>query len=1447
MKKSARRIPLAGLIILLLLQQIGLIPFAPLAPVGAAGALVATPAAAEAGATIAVSGAGFTPGEALAGSVTTPYGQTLALVSSGGASPTLQVGAAGTGVAFVADARGGVSFALVTAANYQAGDWTITVRGRDSGVVPQGGFTLSAPLVAAATLTPGASPAATPATPPARTTPAGEAAATPTPAATAQPAPTPAPAPSPTAVPPTVAPAPAPSAAATPSTAPSAAPSAAPAPSVSPSGSPAPATPSAAPSASPSSPTAPGPSAPSSSTPSPTAAPSAAPSPTASSSPPPATVLPSGFVPGAQVIINSPTGNAAVREQPSTAAAVVRTINNGTVLTISGLGQSAEGRSWWPVTGDGYSGWVIADLITAAAAAPSASPPPSAAPVPTAIGPGTQATVNTPNGAANLRSAPSTSAAIIRSINSGTVVNVTGASQTAEGYVWWPVQADGANGWMVADVLTLVAAPAPSGSPAPSASPGVPGYSTPGVGNTPTEAVPIIPPPIDGPAVAPSQLLPTFAAASALTGVPQEILLAIARVESNFTPNAVGPFIPQLAGTENEHALGMMQFLPSTYRMMMARVDAATGKNLGIQGVWDPESAIYAAAFYLKDSGAPGDLRRALFSYNNANWYVDLILAWASHYVGGAIPDPNMLDPSRTGGTPLAAPQNPLLPSNSRHLDIASPIQLYAPWTAGETWYAGGDGSFYGDGYHTDAYGNYYTVDFNKGTWPRSEEDDGAPILAAADGIVNNIYQDGAGAWVVELYHVAPDGSQLRTLYVHLKMDPRINPGLKVNQPVLHGTPIGLNGTTGNATGPHLHFGLWILRDGQWMSIRAEPMEGQYLRNGLSIVSTNRPLATDTGARALDIGLSPAGPSNADLVTIVAAGRADGLLGARIEAFANSARDGSDRGQWLPIGTVDGAQGQINWLTAPVAEGTYRILLVQTDTAGNRTFHGLTDETAMRYTIRRGAPRAGIVANPRTDLTALIPLNGATLPALGGHPPTVSGPLRFAPPVTPRETSATLGTGAVVAATGAPPSGKVRESEGLLVEEATTNLVINPSFERGAEGWAARGAAGDNLSVAPSDSALFGKHSIRIDNSKGTAPVIFATSVGDGGAATWSVYARILAASPGAAPSGSLDLAMSGVNPQSFTLTTEWQRFALSGATGAAGNERQIIVPAGIIVEVDGAQLEAKSYATSYADGSLGSGYGWARVADSSVSGRLPTIVRLPLDGLATTKSGALAFWATPLGPFADGAVIFALGDRLTLTATGDRATLLWGTETIATMPWEQGVAHHYALTWAGGTLTFLQDGQIVGQRAVADFALPAGAALFLGTDLAGQRVINATFQDVAIWHAAPPVETLTTIAKNGQLLNPGQDQTVTLNVGLALATQGLAPSGIKMQFSFDGTIWTETEPFAPTKELILPDQAGEQRIYVRFTDEEGRAIVVTDRVQLVLPNKPIEDIGDGR
>lgn len=1303
MRNFARRIPPFGLACLLLLNLIGLTPLTALAAASGNAGLALAAETTIAGSTVAGSAAGFAPGEPLTTLAHTPYGQTLTLVSLGGTQTTLVVGPAGSGAALTADGGGAVAFVFDTAANYQTGDWTIVVRGGNSGREQVGTFALTAAATPTATFA--ATPAASVATPAAHPAIAAEAAATTAPPPTASAAPT---------------------ASASPTAAPSIAPKA---------------------SAAPATVTAPA------ATPSSAATPSASPSPSPASS-------------------SAPSATPATSASPATSATPTQKPTNPATATPA---TSPAGSATAPV--------------------PSASPTPAASPTATATAP-----------------APAPSASPVPSASPAASAN-------------------------------------PSPSPSPSPAPGVP--ASPPPGNAPTTTNPgVPPPPTDGPALAPSQLLPTFERAASLTGVPKEVLLAIARVESDFSAGAVGPYLPQFAGTENEHALGMMQFLPSTYRLMMARVDAATGKNLGIQGIWDPESSIYAAAFYLHDSGAPGDIRKALYAYNNADWYVDLIISWANTYAGGIVADPNVLNTTGSNDTgSRATPQNPLLPSNSQHIDMQSPIQIYAPWTAGETWHAGGDGSFYGDGFHADAYGSYYAIDFNKGTWPNSEEDDGEPILAAADGIVNNIYQDSAGAWVVELYHVAPDGSQLRTLYVHLKVDPRINPGIKVNQPVLHGTPIGLTGSTGESTGPHLHFGLWLMKDGQWVSIRAEPMEGQTIQNGTSITSTNRPVVSDTGARQLDLGFSPNSPSNADTVTLVANGRADGLPLATIEIFANTAKDGGTRGQWQPVGTIAGGQGQVTWTTAPLADGTYRLLYVQTDAAGNRTYHGLTDDTAVRYTIRRGEPRGSIVANPRTDLTLLAPLDGAALATLGGHGPVISGPLRFDPVTTAAPIAAPLGAAVVVAANGAPPSGKVREAAGLVVEEGTTNLLTNPSFERGAEGWTAGSAPVSGFVVTPVESALFGKRSLRLDNSNGTAPATLTTTAGDGTLATWSVYARAVPVERAGAAStaATFSLGLGGLAAQGHDLGATWQRFAYTGTTGGTATQAQIIVPAGAIVEIDGAQLEAKPYATSYADGSLGAGYGWAGVADASVSGRLATVATLPLDGLATAAHGAISFWATPSGPIADGATLFALGQQLTLTVAGSNAVLRWADQTLATIPWAQGSTHQYALTWQGGTLTFLQDGQIAGQQQIADFVLPAGTQLALGADAAGAHVANVTFQDLAVWQGAPAADIFATLASTGQFLRPGVAETVTLDTGLTLAAQGLTPGGVKMQFSFDGVTWTEPEPFATGKTLTLPAQPGEVRIYVRLTDEEGRTIVSTDRVQIVAPAKPTtEDTGAG-
>ncbi|MDQ6846095.1 MAG: M23 family metallopeptidase [Candidatus Dormibacteraeota bacterium] len=84
----------------------------------------------------------------------------------------------------------------------------------------------------------------------------------------------------------------------------------------------------------------------------------------------------------------------------------------------------------------------------------------------------------------------------------------------------------------------------------------------------------------------------------------------------------------------------------------------------------------------------------------------------------------------------------------------------------------------------------------------------GTPVQAAADGVVAlaGSETDGFGHMVgYGNYLVISHGGGMITLYAHLDRI-LVQPG----QPVKAGVPIGLEGSTGNSTGPHVHFELRV-------------------------------------------------------------------------------------------------------------------------------------------------------------------------------------------------------------------------------------------------------------------------------------------------------------------------------------------------------------------------------------------------------------------------------------------------------------------------------------------------------------------------------------------------------------------------------------------------------------------------------------------------------------
>jgi cell wall-associated NlpC family hydrolase len=120
----------------------------------------------------------------------------------------------------------------------------------------------------------------------------------------------------------------------------------------------------------------------------------------------------------------------------------------------------------------------------------------------------------------------------------------------------------------------------------------------------------------------PTQLMALYTAAEQRYAVPWSLLAAINSIETDFGTNL---------GPSSAGALGPMQFMPTTWRQY--GVDA---NRDGTKDVMDPADAIPATARLLNANGAPQDLRRALFAYNPADWYVDKVLALSTTYAAGA-------------------------------------------------------------------------------------------------------------------------------------------------------------------------------------------------------------------------------------------------------------------------------------------------------------------------------------------------------------------------------------------------------------------------------------------------------------------------------------------------------------------------------------------------------------------------------------------------------------------------------------------------------------------------------------------------------------------------------------------------------------------------------------------------------------------------------------------
>ena len=119
----------------------------------------------------------------------------------------------------------------------------------------------------------------------------------------------------------------------------------------------------------------------------------------------------------------------------------------------------------------------------------------------------------------------------------------------------------------------------------------------------------------------PTRYAPLYVAAASryrLGARGPAILAAIHKIETGFGANL---------NVSTAGAVGQMQFLPATWAAY-----GVDGDGDGRADPYDAADAIFSAAHYLASSGAPGDWRSAIFSYNHADSYVADVLALARRF-----------------------------------------------------------------------------------------------------------------------------------------------------------------------------------------------------------------------------------------------------------------------------------------------------------------------------------------------------------------------------------------------------------------------------------------------------------------------------------------------------------------------------------------------------------------------------------------------------------------------------------------------------------------------------------------------------------------------------------------------------------------------------------------------------------------------------------------------
>lgn len=287
-------------------------------------------------------------------------------------------------------------------------------------------------------------------------------------------------------------------------------------------------------------------------------------------------------------------------------------------------------------------------------------------------------------------------------------------------------------------------------------------------------------------------------------GLSWSVLAGIGKVESDHGRSTL-PGVH--SGTNSAGAAGPMQFLFPTWNGR-----SSTTKLLnhvaGMDDIYAHRDASFGAARYLCNNGAAaaGGLRGAVFQYNHAWWYVDEVLNWANAY-------------SLPGDVPSSVARQDIPEGALKDYMDAQPLAAAMPVAAV---------LHQGDPFEgacrpvlTQAYGPvdnrlepavHGAPHFHTGLDLACVA--GTPIHTVTDGVAHtttgctgqlNMCGGGFGNnVVVEATLQLPGNAAAQHYFIRYAHMVRV---LVADGAAVHaGDMLGLEGTTGESTGPHLHF-----------------------------------------------------------------------------------------------------------------------------------------------------------------------------------------------------------------------------------------------------------------------------------------------------------------------------------------------------------------------------------------------------------------------------------------------------------------------------------------------------------------------------------------------------------------------------------------------------------------------------------------------------------------